>query len=166
MEALDAVLPAGVHERLRSEDVCLQKHLRRLNRAIHVTLRREVHDDIWPLLLKERVHRRPVADIRPNETEAGRKAPILQVHQRRQCRKISRIGQLAQTNNPVPRMCGQHVIDEIAPDKPAPPVTMMIIVNPSINWLLFAIFSMPNRTLQICLMFFPCIKVKGLKNKS
>ena len=109
---LNAIFPAGVHQNRCSDNVGLQENFRILNRAVHVGFRREVHHDIRMLLLKQAVYRGSVADIHFYETE------IRAVHHRLQCREISGIGQLVQTDNPVIRMLFHHVKDKIGTDKP------------------------------------------------
>ena len=111
MTALDAVLPARVHQRLGAQNIRAQEQPRILHRAIHVALRREVHQNIGMLLLKELLHRRPVGNIGLDEAE------VFMLHGLVQRRHVARIGQAVQTDNAVLRMILQLKINEIAADK-------------------------------------------------
>lgn len=110
--ALDAIFAAGVHERRRAEDVCLQEDARILNGTIDVALGREVDDDIGVLLFKETQYPLSVADIQLDEPEIGF------LHDARKRRKIARISEFIEADDAVIGMRLQHIKDEVAADEP------------------------------------------------
>ena len=71
MIALNAILPAGIHENGSSHDVSLQENIRIFNRPVHMAIRREVHYDVRVLLLKESIQP-PVSDIHLDKAEIRR----------------------------------------------------------------------------------------------
>ena len=72
---------------------------------------REVDHHVGMFFLKKSVQGLPVADVRLY------KAEIRVVHDRRQGGKVARIGQLVQADDPIVRMCPQHVENKVASDK-------------------------------------------------
>ena len=105
--ALYAVFPAGVHQHRGADDVGLQEDARVLDAAIHMTLRREVYDDVGVLLLEQPVHALPVADVQLHEPK------VRVVHHRGEGEQISRVCQLVHTDDPVIRIIFQHVENEV-----------------------------------------------------
>ena len=98
MIPLDAILPARIHQDCCANDIRLEKNLRICDRAIHMRLRREIHDHIRMLLFKEPIDCFPVADIHLYEAE------IRKTHHALQRRQIPRIRQFIQTDDAVFRM--------------------------------------------------------------
>ena len=98
MIPLNAILPARIHQDRRADDIRLEENLRIRNRAIHMRLRREIHDHIRMLLFKEPIDCFPVADIHLYEAE------IRKTHHALQRRQIPRIRQFIQTDDAVFRM--------------------------------------------------------------
>ena len=105
--AADAVFAAGVHQYGGADDVGLQEDGGVFDGAVHMALRREVHNDIGVLLLKKRVHGLPVADIRLHKAEAGI------IHNGRERREIARVGELVDADDAVVRVPVQHVKNEV-----------------------------------------------------
>ena len=111
MVAADAVLPARVHQHLRTQNVGLQEHLGIFNGAIHMTFGGEVHHHVGMLLLKKPIHPLPVADVQLHKAEVGG------IHDRSQRGQIAGIGQLVQADDPVVRVFAEHMENEIGADK-------------------------------------------------
>ena len=107
----NAILPAGIHQHSCAQNVGTQKDFRILNGAIHMALCRKIHNNARFLLFKECVYRITVADIRLY------KAKVRLIHQRLQRRKIARIGQLVQTNQPVIRVLLCHMEQKVGANK-------------------------------------------------
>src|SRR5699024_4349298 len=64
-----AVLAAGVHHHLRTDDIGLQEDARILDGTVHVALCRKVYNDIRFFLLKEVKDSLSVTDVHLHKTE-------------------------------------------------------------------------------------------------
>ena len=111
MVPFDSVLAAGIHHRRRSDDIRLKEDARVLDGAVHMGLRRKVHDVIRLLFLENLIDRVAVADIRPDEAE------IRIVHHRLERREIARVRELVDADDPCVRMLLQHMEYEIRSDE-------------------------------------------------
>ena len=107
----DSVLPAGIHQHSRTHDIRLQEDARIINAAVHVGFRREIHNHIRMLFLKQPVHRFTVTDIRLHKPETR------VIHHAFHRREIPRIGQFVQADDPVFRIFFQHMKYKVGSDK-------------------------------------------------
>lgn len=76
-----------------------------------MTLCREVDHNIGLLFLKETIDTLPVADVKLRKAEVG------SFHHRGQCTQIPGIGKLVNADNPIVRVFGKHMEDEVASDE-------------------------------------------------
>ena len=111
MITFDPILAAGVHEHRRADNVRFKENARIFDGTIYMTLRGEVDHNIGFLLLKELVHRLPIADIRPHKAEVG------VVHHASECGEIPRIRELIQAHDAVIGIFPEHMKDEVTADK-------------------------------------------------
>ena len=111
MIAFDAIFAARVEQDARADDIRLKENLGRLNRAIHMRLRREVHDHIGFLTRKECIDRRAVGNVAAHKGEL-RGLPCLS-----KGRDIPRIGQSVIADDLILRMLTQFIVDKIGADK-------------------------------------------------
>ena len=105
------ILPAGIHQHLGAQNIGPEEYTGILYGTVNVTLRRKIHHHIRVFLLKKPADTIPVTDISLYKPEVG------MFHHRSQCTQITGIRQLVQADNPILRMCFQHMEDKIASDK-------------------------------------------------
>ena len=111
MEAAHAPAEAGVQQDLDPQDVGPQEQAGVLNGAVHMALRREVDDDIRPVRRENRKNPFPVRDVPPHHPDVRPR------HGRLQRADIARVGQAVQAQDPVLRVAGQLVVDEMGADE-------------------------------------------------
>ena len=111
MEALGAVVKAGVHQDLRSHDVGLQEHAGIPDGTVHVALRCKIHHHIRPVGVKEAEDRLPVCDVGPYKAHPGGLHGFLEGGD------VAGVGETVQTQNLICRVMGQFIVNEIGPDK-------------------------------------------------
>ena len=109
--ALDAVGPAGIQERGGSHHIGPHKGLRIGDGAVHMALRRKVHDNIRLLFLKQIKDKLPVCDVAPD------KLIIRLSLQRRHRLQVARVGQKIQIDELILRIFIHHIVHEVAADK-------------------------------------------------
>lgn len=102
---------ACIHQDRRANDIRLKKDRGVFNGSVYMALRREIYDCIWLLFFKKVVDSIAVTNIQLNKVEVW---PIYYIFQ---CRKVSRISQFVQTDDPVFRVFGQHVENKVRSDK-------------------------------------------------
>ena len=85
MIPFNSILPAGIHEYARTNDVCLEEDAGVFDRTVHMTFCCEVDDNIWPLLFEKLIDALAVTDVQFDKTE------IRFVHDRRQRLEIARV---------------------------------------------------------------------------
>ena len=71
MIAGDAVLAAGVHQHLGTQNVGPEKYLGILDGTVHMALGGKIHHHIGLFFLKQAIHALPVADIQLHKAEVG-----------------------------------------------------------------------------------------------
>ena len=111
MIALYSILPACIHEDTCSDNVRLEEDFRIFDASVHMRLCREVDNNVGLLFFKECINRLSVCYISPDKAERGI------FHYAFQSGKVSGIGQLIQTDNPVVRMAAKHMEDEVRTDE-------------------------------------------------
>jgi hypothetical protein len=111
MIARNAVLSAGINERRSADDVGLQEDLRILDRAVYMSLRRKIDDDIRFFLLKKTLYALTVTDIQFDKSKSR------MIHNRCKGGKIACVGQLIHTDDTVFRMFLHLVKHKVASNK-------------------------------------------------
>ena len=158
MITLHAVLSAGIHHYLGSDNIGLQENARVLDGTVYVAFCRKIHYDIRFFFLKQGKYRFSVTDIHLFKAEVRIFQCFLQGLQ------IPRIGQLIDTYNPVFRMLFKLQIYKIGSNKSGSAghdnrhtcfLTIIIILNCcEINYII-SLFPVQSFILLTRLIPFP-----------
>ena len=108
MIPLNAVLPAGVHQGLGTQNVGAQEQPGIFHGTIHMALRCKVHDNVGMLFLKELFHGSLIRNVRLHEAE------MVILHGLIQGGHVACIGQAVQADDPILWMVLQLEVDEVA----------------------------------------------------
>ena len=109
--ALYSVLTAGIHQHRCPDDISLEEDRRIFYRSVDVGLGREVHDDVWLLILEQLIDAVSVPYIQ------FKKFKLRIIHDRFKCREVPGIRQRIYTQDLILRMLFPLIENEITSDK-------------------------------------------------